>query len=619
MKKFQTVLLLLSLSCIAFAQTKEETAYFDNIVRKTIATPLPKGAKHKVISFTDKGYSISCDILQNMPVEGRMMEVSDGEHATLQGVYSVVNGKSVIHGRYDYKYNGSPVSAYGTFYVHNGADELIMKPRKAENLVISVNQIDIWAGYYNGFPCMLDGTKWTLDYKLSINAGRGGWCYTEVEAKIPKSIVKSCSHENIEAMLLSDTLNMQIRLNDGWKFSGNAVGHLDNTYGVRFTLLDGVKTKDFQIKEVKKANDSDGYIFRLTNPAHSIISEELLSLPASMENIDIDSLWSKSYYLAHSPEITIKYSNGDTYSGSFAVSDSIYPVSTTGTYTYKNGDKFIGDLSGAHYGGIPVDGKTIFNNGKEKDGNWLKEYEDELTASQFTSLYKEHAPSDVRDKAIALINENYFNKLVAKAEEYERDGNLTAAKNFYHLALARKNSSAISYRIKLVEDKIYRQELVDKYGSRFADNIINKRIETGMTKEMCELVLEETVGMEFYRESSWTDFGGNRIETWEYDFDYGVAQAKRELYGGTVDGLEEDGEEASLGEKAASALLSEVIMGFAGSLASPFADTMTDYKYLKFRNSVLVELKDSSFYDDINNTKRKAEDALNSLYWLLGE
>ena len=171
----------------------------------------------------------------------------------------------------------------------------------------------------------------------------------------------------------------------------------------------------------------------------------------------------------------------------------------------------------------------------------------------------------------------------------------------------------------MVEDKIYRQELVDKYGSRFADNIINKRIETGMTKEMCELVLEETVGMEFYRESSWTDFGGNRIETWEYDFDYGVAEAKRELYGGTVDGLEEDGEEASLGEKAASALLSEVIMGFAGSLASPFADTMTDYKYLKFRNSVLVELKDSSFYDDINNTKRKAEDALNSLYWLLGE
>ena len=50
---------------------------------------------------------------------------------------------------------------------------------------------------------------------------------------------------------MSDTLNMQIRLNDGWKFSGNAVGHLDNTYGVRFTLLDGVKTKDFQIKEVK--------------------------------------------------------------------------------------------------------------------------------------------------------------------------------------------------------------------------------------------------------------------------------------------------------------------------------------------------------------------------------
>lgn len=621
MKKIMIVLFSLLLSITVFSQTKEEKAYIDDIVKKDFLTLLPKGAKNKEISFPDNGYIISCSLFKNKPVEGKMIKISDGQNIILEGLYSILNGKSTVWGRYNYDYNGRMVSSYGKFYVSNGADELIMKPRKASVLSVKVDELDIWSGYYHDIPCLLNGVGNDTYYHLSLTQKNRGWYYSEFETNILKSVAISRGYENIEAMLLSGTLNIQMRLDDGWKFSGNAVGYLNETNGVKFTLLDGEKIKDFQVKEVKKTNSQFPYeyIFRLTYPASSQISEEILSLPASMEHIDLDSLWSKSYYLAHSPEITIKYTNGDTYSGSFVVSGGIYPVATTGTYTYRNGDKFIGDLSGAHYGGIPVDGKTIFNNGEEKEGNWLKKYEDEMTDSQFTSLYKEHTPSEVRDKAIALIDENYFNKLVAKAEKYERNGNLKAAKNFYNLALARKNSSAVSAKIKVVEDKIYRQELVEKYGSRFADNIINKRIETGMTKEMCELVLEETVGMEFYRESSWTDFGGNRIETWEYDFDYGVAQAKRELYGGTVAGLEEDGEEASLGEKAASALLSEVIMGFAGSLASPFADTMTDYKYLKFRNSVLVELKDSNFYDDMNNAQREVEDALNSLYWLFYE
>ena len=612
MKKIMIVLLSLLLSVTVFSQTKEEKAYIDAIVKEDFLTMLPKGAKNKEISFSDNGYVISCILSKNKPVEGKMMKISDGQKIILEGLYSIINGKSMVWGRYNYELDGRPVSSYGKFYVSNGADELIMKSRKASALSVVVNKLDIWSGYYHDIPCLLNGTENDAYYHLSLNSKDEKWCYKEFETNILKRTINLQDYDNIESLLLSDTLNVQIRLNDGWKFSGNAVGHLNGTNGVKFTFLDGEKTywatgEKINVNRVYY----NRYILHVKNSKESKISEEILSLPASMEHIDLDSLWNKSYYLAHSPKITIKYANGDMYFGKFLVKSG-QVVSTIGTYTYKNGDKFIGDLSGAHYGGIPVDGKTIFNNGKEKDGNWLKEYE-------FTSLYKEHAPSKVRDKAIALIDENYFNKLVAKAEEYERDGNLTAAKNFYHLALARKNSSAISARIKLVEDKIYRQELAEKYGSRFADNIINKRIETGMTKEMCELVLEETVGMEFYRESSWTDFGGNRIETWEYDFNYGVAQAKRELYGGTVDGLEEDGEEASSSEKAAAALLSEVIMGFAGSLASPFADTMTDYKYLKFRNSVLVELKDSNFYDDMNNAQRKAEDALNSLYWLFGE
>ena len=602
------VLLSLLLSVTVFSQTKEEKAYIDAIVKEDFLTMLPKGAKNKEISFSDNGYVISCILSKNKPVEGKMMKISDGQKIILEGLYSIINGKSMVWGRYNYELDGRPVSSYGKFYVSNGADELIMKSRKASALSVVVNKLDIWSGYYHDIPCLLNGTENDAYYHLSLNSKDEKWCYKEFETNILKRTINLQDYDNIESLLLSDTLNVQIRLNDGWKFSGNAVGHLNGTNGVKFTFLDGEKTYWATGEKINVTRVYyNRYILNVKNSKGSKISEEILSLPASMEHIDLDSLWNKSYYLAHSPEITIKYANGDTYSGSFVVSGDIYPVATTGTYTYKNGDKFIGDLSGAHYGGIPVDGKTIFNNGKEKDGNWLKEYEDELTASQFISLYKEHAPSKVRDKAIALIDENYFNKLVAKAEEYERDGNLTAAKNFYHLALARKNSSAISARIKLVEDKIYRQKLVDKYGSRFADNIINKRIETGMTKEMCELVLNRVVGMDYYRVSSWTNFAGDEMETWEFDYEYGEEKANQRRL------------KKNLEDKDKNAFIVYGFMSALGDLTSGAASSMVEYKYLKFRNSVLVELKDSNFYDDMNNAQREAEDALNSLYWLFGE
>ena len=214
-----------------------------------------------------------------------------------------------------------------------------------------------------------------------------------------------------------------------------------------------------------------------------------------------------------------------------------------------------------------------------------------MTDTQCASFSKgKRAPSDVRDEADSLHNENKANELVSKAMLCEQKGDYRKASELYRQAQNYKYSSSVDGILKELGEKVWRQELFEKYGSRFANNIIDGEIETGMTKEMCKIVLDKSVGMEFYRVSSWTDFGGNRIETWEYDFDYGVAQAKRELYDGTVEGMEEDGEKASLGEKAATALLSEAIMGFAGSLASPFADTMADYKYLKFKNSVLVEV-----------------------------
>ena len=604
-------------------QTKSD-AYMEDILKGFHSESLPKGARKKIVDFKDKGYSISGYSLKNKPVENTIIEISDaGGAVVLYGVYRIIDGKSAVHGRHDYESGGRKVSTYGTFYVSNGADQLVMKPRKASRLSVTDGQVDIWSGFYHDCRAEL---SWDIDespspYLLSIRDGSGDWYYQSFSAVIPQ--LSDLSYENVDvgALLLSDTLKVKMKCRDNTAFSGWAFGKQDRNGYVYFTLLDGEKAdksgRKNTVSRDSRWGESAKYELTIKNPWYSEVKEKSFYLPFTMESVDPDSLYNEQYYWDKSPEIALTYLNGDNYVGGFKVENGSV-VNTAGTYTYTNGDKFIGDLSGESFAGFPVDGKTIFKDGTEKYGNWLEEYD--LTDAQYASFSKgKRAPSDVRDEADSLHNENKANELVSKAMLCEQKGAYRKARKLYQQAQNYKYSSHVSDKLKELEDKVYKQELVEKYGSKFADNIINKRIETGMTKEMCELVLEKTVGMEFYRESSWTDFGGNRIETWEYDFDYGVAQAKRELYDGTVEGLEEDGEEASLEEKAATALLSEIIMGFAGSLASPAADTMTDYKYLKFRNSVLVELKDSSFYDDINNTKRKAEDALNSLYWLFGE
>lgn len=606
MKKIQTIVLLLSVSFAVFAQTKEETIYFDNIVRKAIATPLPKGAKHKVISFSGNGYSISCDLLKNMPVEGRMMEIYDGGNVALQGVYSVIDGKSVVCGKYNYEYNDSPVSVYGTFYVSNGADILIMKPRKASELSIMEHYVDIRSGLYLGCPCLLENQG--INYRLYINASLGGWDYSEFSTEIPATIVALYGHDSIDSLLLSDILDVKIKWRNGIEFSGNAIGYKDDSEVVKFTLLDGEKRYLLSGKTItvdKNLSAVGRYSFTLKNSKDNDISKEIISLPVSMEHIDIDSLWSKSYYLAHSPEIFIEYSNGDMYSGNFVVKDG-KAVITTGTYTYKNGDKFVGDLAGEYLGNIPIDGETIFNGGAVKKGNWLKEYS--LSDSQFTSLSKEkYVPTVIRNKAVAMVNDNKFNKFVQVAEKYEQDGDLEEAKELYQQALACKSNSTVSAKIRVIEDKIYRQELTKKYGKKYADNIMNRVIEVGMTKEMCELVVNKIIGIDFYRVSTWTNFVGDEMETWEFDYEYGIEKENQRR-------LKED-----LENNDKSAFITYQFMNALGNYTSRAASDLTEYKYLKFRNSVLIELKDSNFYDDMNNAQREAEDALNSLYWLFGE
>lgn len=595
------------MSVTAFSQTVEEKAYFDRIFRKTLTIPLPKGTKDKTISFADKGYEISGKFQKNIPVYGTMIKIIDtGNNQTLHGQYILMDGKSAVYGRLEYLHDGKQVSSYGNFMVSNGADELVMKPKKASDLSITEVLVDIWAGYWKNYPCILK--KIPYGYFLSIDASAGGWHYNEFNANISEIAVESFGYEDIGALLLFDTLQVNIVFADGIRFLGNAIGKSSAGGDIEYTLLDGEKTGmpgGQTIKVEKLPDTTKRYIMTTRTPGSSGITEESLFLPSSMKHIDSDSLWFRSYYLKYSPSISIKYKNGDKYSGMFIVENE-NTVITDGTYLYKNGDRFEGNLSGEYFGGVPVDGKTMFSDGTIKEGNWMKEYS--LTTNQFKTISAKKAyPSEARKMAVSYVNENNYNKFVTEAEKYERSGDFVQSKSSYEKALKYKNDTAISDRIKELDKKIEKQNLVKKYGSRYANNIMNGIIETGMTKEMCELVLSKAVGMEFYRMSSWTNFAGEQMETWEFDYDYGIEKENQQRL---KEGIENNDK---------NAFLVYGFMNAIGELTSGAASNMAKYKYLKFRNSVLIELKDSSFYDDVNKAQRETEDALNSLYWLFGE
>lgn len=353
----------------------------------------------------------------------------------------------------------------------------------------------------------------------------------------------------------------EIGLGPGGQFCGNIKLELDERERLDIKFLDGVQTKVWtdsrgnvsRIDTIVIAKDKNGGWYKRDNSKTLFMPNDVTELPESGD------LWNDAYWCRYlADRVSLNFTNGDTYEGAFDYNDykdEIIP--TKGIYEYHNGDKFIGDCSKT-YGGIYIDGTTVFNDGTKEQGNWLAKYQ-------------------VPDNVLNKWNSN---------------------KNMYPSKVRR---AAIS------EDEVMRakvQELTKKYGKKYADNIMNGVIEVGMTKEMCELVVNKIIGIDFYRVSTWTNFEGDEMETWEFDYEYGIEKEKRRQ-------LKEDIENNDK-----SAAFTYQFMDAFGKFTSGLASNMIEYKYLKFRNSVLIELKDSNFYDDMNNAQREVEDALNGLYWL---
>lgn len=611
MKKFvfSVVILLASLS-YAVAQPYFDDMYIyinefmEDATKEAVA---PKRAKHKIIDFSKKGYIIEGLLHKDTLVQNQVMTIKSNDgNIILYGRYSSVNGKNTITGRHQYKIGDKTVSAYGTFVFSNAPDgQLVLKRRKAKELSVEDN-VDIvaYSGYYQSYPailCKFHGRNGVRYYWLHIAGDAFG--VKEFAVKVPQKDILEKGYEDIYSLLCSDFEEAMILYRTD-EFKGRVkCADAMGSGCVSFTPLEG-KKRYFNGKVVSISKIGSQYAMNVTKPRDDkSVSERTFFLPDNFV-VELDSLWNMDYFMGNSEKIQVKYNNGDRYAGDFCLNKDTVSM-TEGLYAYKNGDKFVGDMVAEKNYGIPVAGKTIFNDGTVKYGNWIDEYGfDENQLNAIISSVRQHIPSEVK---IRLDKKKQYDYQIDAAANDIDKGDYYSAQSRYNVAannivlpehkyklneLQRQLNLKITARQRAIEAENRRkkiQSIVNKYGCShgLAAAMYNNEIRVGMTKEMVKDMLGKDI--DFYRISTWNDWG-DKVEAWEYDYYYGINKRQMRTF-----------DEGVKNNNVKEAYVSAVLIGELGKNLGGIMSMATEYKYFKFTNSVLVELRDSSDYDDMNN------------------
>ena len=202
------------------------------------------------------------------------------------------------------------------------------------------------------------------------------------------------------------------------------------------------------------------------------------------------------------------YANGDKFEGTFSRNKP-----DSGIYYYANGDKFIGNLTTKFSSTvrkekpIPIftNGKTIFVDGEEVEGNWLYKYESEIgdlgAAADSLEYHLNHS------KTLIELRDGVRRAYALK----KREEAILAEQKQREEAKKRKEKAELAEQ-KRKEKAELKKRLVAKYGSRYGTLLANGEIAVGMTEEMvCEVVIKG-----LYKISR-TVRNGRTITLWYYD------------------------------------------------------------------------------------------------------
>ncbi len=573
---------------------------------------LPKGAKNKTVDYPKLHYCITGFFSKGILTEGQIVEIYNTESTPvliLRGKVSYLANRLLVKGiKYDYAEQGE-CCTYGAFYVSNSPDNLmIYKPKKAQELNITDSDIEYYLGYYLKCPTAV---KVKGSPMIAIDGKNGGRVFDDFFAPLLSSAKTNVGYDKVVDLILSTDKNALMHWDNGQykDFRGEVIPKMQDNGAILFVFLTGNQTGYKSGPKSIRVYEEQGKLCmeRNDNPDSQLKKETIVV--ANKNLISEESYWDLHAFLENMSEIRWEYRNGNTFVGNanYVITptengegENISETITNGKFTYSNGDSFVGDMSKEFTCGFPIAGTTYFKDGTKAEGNWLSEYR--FTEDQWAKLSSFRFPTEARDQAIVFKNDQDYNKYMTAAKKAEQGKHYEEAKSYYLAAKkikpdAEKWDDIINGLDKQIRFEARRQRMIAKYGSTYGPKIAEGTVEIGMTKAMVtDAFSTDDVLLHAYRVSTSTDWNDNKIETWEYDYD----MAKRYM-------------DKEMGDDAAALNL---LLGLGSALGYNFraeVSKIVKYKYLRFKNDKLIELKDSSFYDDIDN----ATDNLNNSLWML--
>lgn len=614
MKRILAILFLLIVSLPGLAQNQFKD--YQNKAEKwfadvTVKDELPKGAKLKTVDIPNYHYCITGFFSKNNLTEGQIVSFYNTitePRLILEGKVSYVANRLLVRGiKYDYSEKGI-CRTYGSFYVSNSPEDLMVyKPKKAQDLSIADAGVKYYIGYYFACPTIVvvDDAPYIV-----VDGETGGRSYSEFSAPLSLPNVARIGYNNLTELLLTTGKGSTL-ISDGIVFKGTVQPRKTEDESIVFRFLTGEKTGFKEgPKSIKVYEQGQSLLMeREDDPANKTLLKEVIVV-YDKSLLDTYSYWDVISFIKNMDEIRRYWRDGDSYIGQATYSETILDDGnmstistslTTGVYTFSNGDSFEGDLSKEHFYGVPISGITHFKDGTSMEGNWLEEYE--LTDAQYSSLSKQRFPSVIRESAKIYWNNNRYDRFINAAKEAERTNRFEDAKYYYTAAKEIKpNQEDWDALFKELDSKIAfenrRKGLVGKYGVTIGNKLAEGVVEIGMTKQMViDAMSDDDVLLHSFRVSKHTDRLYNQFETWEYDFSMAKKYMESQMEGGT--------------------LVMNLMMGLGSAIGYNFRAEVSNkvkYKYLKFKNNKLIELKDTSTYDDIDDA---VDEFNNYLRWAL--
>lgn len=562
----------------------------------------------KTIEFPDYNYCITGIFKKGQLCEGEIAEFYDTSDAMpqliLRGTVQYIANRTTIKGIMYKNSEYGICCTYGTFIVSNSPDHhMIYKAKKSGQLSITCSD----AEYYMGHICnCLTAVRIKGQSGIAMYGAKMKNSYNDYYSPLSEELIILYGYTDLANLLISSGNNARLHWSQGRHrdFKGTVFCEIKADKTLNFILLDGEKSGSSNShKSIKVYEDGSKLCMELFDTPGSQIKKEIIIVP-DKNLIDIHSYWDIKAYLSNMSEIRWYLRNGDSFIGNATYevktsndgkSETIREQLTTGIYTYANGDYFEGDMSQGFYCGFPVSGTIHFKDGSSVDGNWLKEYN--LTESQYQHISTLRYPSEARNSALAFYNDNLYQRYIEEAQTAKEQMRYQEAKELYLAAKALRPDAEpwdeILAEIEelLVEDS-FRQEMIQKYGDHYGSMIAEGNIEIGMSKSMVvDAFSTDPVLSIIYKVSNMTDSSNKVHEIWEYDFN----QFERYI------------RESEGAEEIAYKVLNKLGSSIGLDLRREF-DRVVKYKYLDFKDDVLVDLK--------VNQRSEVEDELHEAMWL---